>query len=118
MIGHSAVSANCPAGALNNMTGFVFYGDIKAIGKKGIVGAIVGADRSEKITIKNAQLGGNFIFSTETGTDAAGNDEVWDVKTPIDLTMIYKTAITVEQAEADGCSIITEKPAVPTVPAQ
>ena len=118
MIGHSAVNANCPVGAMNNMTGFVFYGDIKAIGKKGIVGAIVGADRSEKITIKNAQLGGNFIFSTETGTDAAGNDETVEIKTPIDLTMIYKTAITVEQAEADGCSIITVKPAVPTVPAQ
>ena len=117
MIGHSAVSSGCPAGALNNMTGFVFYGDIKAIGKSG-VGAILGADRSENIIVKNAQLGGNFIFSTETGTDAAGNDETWDVKTPIDLTMIYKTAITVEQAEADGCSIITEKPAVPAVPAQ
>ena len=32
--------------------------------------------------------------------------------------MIYKTAITVEQAEADGCSLLTQKPAVPAVPAQ
>ena len=118
MIGNAALTANCPVGALNNMTGFVFYGDIKAIGMAGKVGAILGVDRSANITIKNAQIGGNFIFSTETGTDAAGNDETWDVKTPIDLTMIYKTAITEAQAIEDGCSIITEKPAVPTVPAQ
>ena len=55
MIGHSAVNSGCTVGAMNNMTGFVFYGDIKAIGKKDIVGAIVGATQQRLVLMQAAR---------------------------------------------------------------
>ena len=124
IFGSAALNANCPVGALNNMTGFVFYGDIKAIGMEGKVGAILGVDRSENIIVKNAQLGGNMVFAQDekTETDADTMEETvikTDVLTPITaenyFKYIYKTPITADQATEDGCGWLSEseKPAVP-----
>ena len=126
LIGHVAIkSSTLPVGAFANITGCVFYGNIKAIGMaKGQIGVVLGAvARSANYTVKNSQIGGNFVFSqdvnTETTFDPEKGDYVdvtttTDILTPIDLTMIYKTPITEAQAKEDGCSLLTEKPAEAT----
>ncbi len=122
MIGYAALNANCPVGALNNLDSFVCYGDIKAIGMEGKVGAILGVDRSENIIVKNAQLGGNMVFSetVEEIEDPEGGEPqvtVTNINTPIDASSyfkyIYTSAITEDQATEDGCEALATKPAVP-----
>ena len=116
LIGLVATKTNPSPGALANITDCVFYGDIKALDMgAGTIGVILGgvARTADKFVVKNSQIGGNFIYSVAKDTDASGDEITVDVKTPFDLTMIYKTAITEAQAQADGCSIITTKPAVP-----
>ncbi len=118
LIGSVAIKAGTePVGALANITGCVFYGNITALGMaKGQIGVVLGAvARSANYTVKNSQIGGNFVFSQdEQDNDDDGEPELTDVLTPIDLTMIYKTAITEAQAKEDGCSLLTEKPAEAT----
>ena len=105
-------------GAANNpVEGGVFYGNITALGKEGKVGALLGKARTDALKVTNCQIGGNFIYSEEEDEDANGEKVMVGVKTPIDLTMLYTTAIEASVAEGDGCSVITEKPAVPTAPA-
>ena len=105
-------------GAANNpVDGGVFYGDITAIGKEGKVGALLGKARTDALKVTNAAVGGNFIYSKTQEPDAAGDVVTVENKTPIDLTMLYTTAIEASVAEGDGCSLLTAKPTVPTVPA-
>ena len=105
-------------GAANNpVNGGVFYGDITALGKEGKVGALLGKPRTDALKVTNAAVGGNFIYSEVENEDANGEKVNVGVKTEIDLTMLYTTAITAAVAEGDGCSLITAKPTVPTVPA-
>ena len=119
IFGLVATKTNPSPGALANITGCVFYGDIKALGMTSDqMGVILGgvARTADKFVVKNSQIGGNFIFSVANDTDAGGEEITVDVLTPFDLTMIYKTAITEAQALEDGCSLITTKPTVPTKP--
>ena len=105
-------------GAANNpVNGGVFYGDITALGKEGKVGALLGKPRTDALKVTNAAVGGNFIYSEVENEDANGEKVNVGVKTEIDLTMLYTTAITAAVAEGDGCSLITAKPTVPIVPA-
>ena len=68
--------------------------------------------------VLNTQFGGNVIFATETGEDANGEVETYDVKIPITeenwINYMYCKPITQEIALGDGCSVITTKPSVPT----
>ena len=96
-----------------------FYGTITALGLQGYVGAIYGvpyniaaADNTFYHAI-NSKAGGYIVYSQETGEDANGDIETFDIKTPIDLTMFYSTPIAASIAEEDGCSILTKKPATP-----
>ena len=105
-------------GAANNVaTNSKFYGDITAIGLEGKVGALYGKARTDAIKVTNSAAGGNIIYSTATEEDANGDQVTYGVKTPIDLTMLYPTAIAASVAEGDGCSLLTSKPAVPATPA-
>ena len=105
-------------GAANNVaTNSKFYGDITAIGLEGKVGALYGKARTDAIKVTNSAAGGNIIYSEATEEDANGDVVTYGVKTPIDLTMLYQTAIAVSVAEGDGCSLLTSKPAVPATPA-
>ena len=118
----SSTATTCYYGGLvgaanNHVEGGVFYGDITAIGKEGKVGALLGKARTDAIKVTNCQIGGNFIYSEEENEDANGEKIPVGVKTEIDLTMLYTTAIEASVAEGDGCSLITAKPTVPTVPA-
>ena len=101
------------------------YGDIKAISKKGYIGLIMGtprmfdesAGKGYVSKAVNCKVGGNLIFATEEGADAAGETEVWDVKTPITADnfheYIYNEATTAALAAEDGCEAITTAPTVP-----
>ena len=96
------------------------YGNIKALGLEGYVGAIYGVARDttgsdssgNPITAvaKNSKAGGNIIYSEAEEPDASGDVVVFEVKTPIDLTMFYSVAF---DASADGCELLTKKPATP-----
>ena len=101
--------------------GGVFYGDLKGIGMEGKIAMTIGtpAGRFEGgRRVLNTQVGGNVIFATETGEDANGDMETYDVKIPITeenwINYMYRQPITQETAVGDGCSVITTKPAVPT----
>ena len=105
-------------GAANNpVDGGVFYGDITAIGKEGKIGVFLGKARADALKVTNGAAGGNIIYSTATEEDANGDVVTYGVKTPIDLTMLYATAITADVAQGDGCSLLTSKPTVPATPA-
>ena len=94
------------------------YGTITALGLEGYVGALCGNVRdvtTENVNAKvvNSKAGGYIVYSQETGEDANGDIETFDIKTPIDLTMLYCTPIAASIAEEDGCSLLTKKPATP-----
>ena len=121
IIGHSTngVIENC-----------VCYADLKAIGKEGKVGMIMGIARTEATKASNCKIGGNMVFAEnkETVDDPDGGDpieSVTNINTPIDASnyfkYIYNTSITADQATEDGCGWLSEseKPAVPVyTPAQ
>ena len=95
------------------------YGNIKALGLQGYVGAIYGvpykiaaADNTFYHAI-NSKAGGNIIYGETQEPDASGDVVTVEDKTPIDLTMLYSVAIDASVAEEDGCSILTKKPATP-----
>ena len=113
IIGHSTngVIENC-----------VCYADLKAIGKEGKVGAIMGMGRAEATKASNCKIGGNMVFAEnkETVDDPDGGEpieEVININTPIDASSyfkyIYTSAITEDQATEDGCEALATKPAVP-----
>ena len=102
----------------------VCYGDIKAIGKEGKVGAIMGMGRTEATKASNCKIGGNMVFSetVEEVEDPEGGEPqvtVTNINTPIDASnyfkYIYNASITADQATEDGCGWLSEseKPAVP-----
>ncbi len=100
--------------------GGVFYGKLKGIGMEGKIALTLGTGfRIEGgRRVLNTQVGGCIVFATETGEDANGDTATLDVEIPITednyYTYMYRQAITKEVAEGDGCSVITEKPSVPT----
>jgi hypothetical protein len=105
----------------------VVYGDLKADGMKGKAGMIMGAPYGGQYAATNCQFGGSLIYGKEevvTGTDANGDVETSLLDAPGAMTVdnwykhIYGTESTEEVANADKCSLLTEKPAVPAVPAQ
>ena len=119
IFGLIGTKTNPEAGALANIKNCVFYGNIKALGLSADqIGVIAGgvSRTADKFVVKDSQIGGNFVFGTATEEDANGDNVTYDVETPIDLTAIYKNAITEAQAKEDGCSLLTSKPAVPTKP--
>ena len=95
------------------------YCDIHAIGLQGKVGMIMGIPYAAATKATNCGIAGNLIFSQEdgdSGTDDDGNPTGGgkvDVKTPITgdnyLSYIYTAAVT----EANGCSFLSSKPALP-----
>ena len=108
--------------ALANITDCVSYGDIKAIGKSGKVGMFTGVARSASFIFTDSSVGGNLIFAETTTTeeDPNGGEDITTTTptyTPITesnwFEYIYKTAVTEEVATGDGCSWLSEKPAVP-----
>jgi hypothetical protein len=111
----------------HHIDGGVFYGDFKAIGMEKNVGLAFGNFRTATRFVENVQFGGNMIFKTETGTDAGGVEETYDVKIPITTENLYMYAykyngenpsVTTEELANENCTVITTKPAVPTTPAQ
>ena len=105
----------------------VVYGDLKADGMKGKAGMIMGAPYGGQYAATNCQFGGSLIYGKEevvTGTDANGDVETSLLDAPGAMTVdnwykhIYGTESTAEVASSDGCSLLTEKPAVPVIPAQ
>ena len=100
--------------------GGVFYGKLKGIEMEGKIALTLGTGfRIEGgRRVLNTQVGGCIVFATETGEDANGDTATLDVEIPITednyYTYMYRQAITKEVAEGDGCSVITEKPSVPT----
>ena len=91
------------------------YGNIKALGLEGYVGAIYGVARDVTTQDVNAvavncKAGGNIIYAESEEPDASGDVVTFEVKTPINLTMFYSVAF---DASADGCSLLTKKPATP-----
>ena len=100
----------------------VCYADLKAIGKEGKVGAIMGMGRTEATKASNCKIGGNMVFSetVEEVEDPEGGEPqvtVTNINTPIDASSyfkyIYTSAITEDQATEDGCEALATKPAVP-----
>ena len=79
------------------------------------VGAISATERT-KAVVTNCAVGGNLILAQETGEDANGEVETYDIVTPITASNwfehIYSSAITEAQATEDGCSFLTAKPSV------
>ncbi|MBR2860112.1 MAG: hypothetical protein IKB90_08545 [Alistipes sp.] len=99
---------------LDNVTVFC---KITAIGRSGKVGMVEGKAYAEASKATNCKIGGSLIFATQESVDTDGNEEVLDVVTTLDASNwfehIYTAAITEEVATGDGCSLLTEKPAVP-----
>ena len=105
----------------------VVYGDLKADDMKGKAGMIMGAPYGGQYAATNCQFGGSLIYGKEevvTGTDANGDSETSLLDAPGAMTEenwykhIYGTESPEEVANADKCSLLTERPAVPTTPAQ
>ncbi len=115
-------------GAANNpINGGIFYGDIKAIGKEGKVGALLGKARTDALKVTNCQVGGNMVFAenkeTEEDIDSGEVIEtITNVLTPITADnlkdYLYSSAITADDIAADVITLLTEKPAVPAAPAK
>ena len=115
----------------HHLNGGVFYGNCKAIGLEGLIGLAFGNYRTDTRYVENVQFGGNMVFAenkeTEEDVDTGEVfEKITDILTPITEENIHKYAykynegnpsVTLEQFKADGCSVITTKPAVPAAPA-
>jgi hypothetical protein len=93
-----------------------YYGNITVLGiAHAKVGLIAGSDRKSGV-VENCAAGGNLILAQETGEDANGEVDTYDIVTPITASNwfehIYSSAITEAQATEDGCSFLTAKPSV------
>ncbi len=102
---------------LDNVTVFC---NITAMGRSGKVGMVEGKAYAEASKAANCKIGGSLVFAkVDGGADANGDNQILD--DPGKMTAenwfnyIYLGAITEEVATADGCSLLTEKPAVPTI---
>ncbi|MBQ5647853.1 MAG: hypothetical protein IIV16_01870 [Alistipes sp.] len=120
-------------GTTSVLDGGVCYGNMYAIGKEGVanyVGFCVGTTRTDTRQVKNIQIGGNMVYAETTETiteeDANGGDPITKVVTTPVLTpltaenlgsYVYNAAVETSVVIGDGCSYISEKPAVPAVPA-
>ena len=116
----------------HHLNGGVFYGNCKAIDMEGLTGLAFGNYRTDTRYVENVQFGGNMVFAEnrETVDDPDGGEpieSVTEILTPITEENIHKYAykynegnpsVTLEQFKADGCSVITTKPAVPATPAK
>ena len=117
--------ANCKvaaAGIVANLTGNDIianaksYCDIKVLGiAHATVGAISGNPRTTAV-VKNCACGGNLILAQETGEDANGEVETYDIVTPITASnwfeYVYSSPVTKDVAEGDGCSFLAAKPVI------
>ena len=115
----------------HHLKGGVFYGNCKAIGLEGLTGLAFGNYRTDTRFVENVQFGGNMVFAenkeTEEDIDTGEVfEKITDILTPITEENIHQYAykynegnpsVTLEQFKADGCSVITTKPAVPAAPA-
>ena len=108
-------------GAVNNCQ---CYGNLKAVGLEGKVGMIMGQARADATKAANCKVGGSLVlkqnqgessFDDETGETIPG--EIEDVVTTLNgnnwFQYIYNAAVEKSVAEDDGCSLLSEKPAVP-----
>jgi len=100
---------------LDNVTVFC---NITAIGRSGKVGMVEGKAYAEASKATNCKIGGSLVFAkVDGGVDANGDNQILD--DPGKMTAenwfnyIYLDAVTEEVATADGCELLTEKPAVP-----
>jgi hypothetical protein len=112
IIGHSTngVIENC-----------VCHANLKALGKEGKLGAIMGMARAEATKASGCKIGGNLIFAeeTKTETDDSGDEQTTTTETLTPITAdnyfqyIYTTAVTQDVATEDGCEYLATKPATP-----
>jgi hypothetical protein len=103
------------------IVGVKSYCDIKAIGYKDHVGAIMGIPSAAANKATKCGVGGNLILSQEEIKDTDNSGESitikTDVVTPIAadnyFNYIYSAAIGKDVAEGDNCSFLTAKPSLP-----
>ena len=92
------------------------YCDIKVLGLDHALIGGISANPRTTATVKNCSFGGNLILAQETGEDANGEIETYDVKTPITASnwfeYLYGAAITAAQAAEDECSHLATKPVI------
>jgi hypothetical protein len=107
------------------VTGAQVYCDIEAEGQTSAkIGMVAGVERTDTVIASNCQVGGKLVLAREQGEEDAGGDTGDYIETPGVLNAdnwfkhIYSEAVTEGEATNDGCSLLTEKPAVPTTPAQ
>ena len=93
----------------------VCYGDIKAIGLTGEFGFAFGNSSTETRYVKNVQIGGRIAYEEADEEDADGiikTSPKWiDITEDNFFEYLYTVAVTKDAAVANGCSVITEKPA-------
>ena len=98
------------------------YCDIEALGLKGKVGMIMGIAYADATKATNCGVGGSIAFDTTEDNDPSGDlILVPDFQSIAGnwYERIYTTDVTQAIAEGDGCSLLAEKPALPTyTPAQ
>ena len=99
------------------ITGAKLYCDIKAIGWTKNLGVIEGMARADATKASNCGVGGNLILAQVEDVDASDTPILVDLKTPINLTHLYSTAIDAAVAEGDGCYLLTAIPSLPQAPA-
>ena len=92
------------------------YCDIKVLGLDHALIGGISANPRTTATVKNCSFGGNLILAQETGEDANGEIETYDIKTPITASNwfehLYGSPITEAQATEDGCSHLATKPTI------
>ena len=93
----------------------VCYGDIKAIGLTGEFGFAFGNSSTDTRYVKNVQIGGRIAYEEADEEDADGiikTSPKWiDITEDNFFEYLYTVAVTKDVAVANGCSVITEKPA-------
>ena len=108
---------------LDNVTVFC---NITAMGRSGKVGMVEGIARTDATKASNCKVGGSLVYKIENiMVDPGSVDEgipptYKDADLPGELNSsnwfecIYSAAVEKAVAEGDGCSLLTEKPTVPT----
>ena len=93
------------------------YCDIEALGLKGKVGMIMGIAYASGTKATNCSVGGSIAFDTKEDNDPSGDLILVPNFQSIAgnwYEHIYTTEVTQAIAEGDGCSLLAEKPALPT----
>ena len=93
------------------------YCDIEAIGLKGKVGMIMGIPYASATKATNCSVGGSIAFDSKEDNDPSGDlILVPDFQSIAGnwYEHIYTAEISQADAEAAGCSLLAEKPALPT----